>query len=299
MSNKILCFISCIYLLLSSIALMKYNALVTNTDAWIPFKVPLRLDCFLVINLFPETDFLHFSMQWTNAEILKASGYFSDALLAVSWSWRTAVKILVSLKHGEFLPKDSFSAMVRSLQPTEAQKGWPELVGCAPSGSIALGSCRDKCHSPCVSLYLFLPWWMLIHKCEGVCMPMQLTEQYAFTSCSAVLCCETEMTVCGWSMCLNSAVQIRNNKQLEVLWTNKTLPLKSLQQCCLTFIATQAVCVPLILKENHTAQSLPGCQCLTTPRQARVLLYAEWPNHGSGVCSFCASVPVCWSRDRV
>lgn len=189
--------------------------------------------------------------------------------------------------------------MVRSLQPTEAQKGWPELVGCAPSGITALGSCRDKCHSPCVSLYLLLPWWMLIHKCEGVCMPMQLTEQYAFTSCSAVLCCETETTVCGWSMCLNSAVQIRNNKQLEVLWTNKTLPLKSLQQCCLTFIATQAVCVPLILKENHAAQSLPGCRCLTTPRQARVLLYAEWPNHGSGICSFCASIPVCWSRDRV
>lgn len=106
-------------------------------------------------------------------------------------------------------------------------------------------------------------------------MPMQLTEQYAFTSCSAVLCCETEMTVCGWSMCLNSAVQIRNNKQLEVLWTNKTLPLKSLQQCCLTFIATQAVCVPLVLRENHTAQSLPCCRCLTTPRQARVLLYVQ------------------------
>lgn len=48
-------------------------------------------------------------------------------------------------------------------------------------------------------------------------MPMQLTEQYVFTSCSAMLCCETEMTVCRWSMCFNSSVQIQGNKQLEVL----------------------------------------------------------------------------------
>lgn len=74
-------------------------------------------------------------------------------------------------------------------------------------------------------------------------MPMQLTEQYVSTSCSATLCCETEMAVCGWSMCLNSSVQIRGNKQLEVLWTDKTLPLTNLQQCCLTFIATLVICV--------------------------------------------------------
>lgn len=74
-------------------------------------------------------------------------------------------------------------------------------------------------------------------------MPMQLTEQYVSTSCSAVLCCETEMTVCRWSMCFNSSVQIRGNKQLEVLWADKTLPLMSLRQCCLPFTATLAVCV--------------------------------------------------------
>lgn len=50
MSNKILCFISCIHLLLSSTALMKYNTLATNTHAWIRFKVPLWLGCSFAID---------------------------------------------------------------------------------------------------------------------------------------------------------------------------------------------------------------------------------------------------------
>lgn len=60
MSNKILCFISCICLLLSSIALMKYNALATDTDAWIPFKVPLWLGCFFAIDFFFRDRFSSF-----------------------------------------------------------------------------------------------------------------------------------------------------------------------------------------------------------------------------------------------
>ena len=145
-------------------------------------------------------------------------------------------------------------------------------MGCTPSGSEALGSRRAEWHNPCVSLYILLPQKMLIHKCEGICMPMQLTEQYVFTSCSATPCCETEMTVCGWSMCLNSSVQIGGNKQLEVLWTDKPLPLKSLQQCCLPFIASQAICVPLVWRKDRTAPSLPGCTRLTSPRQVLGLL---------------------------
>lgn len=66
-------------------------------------------------------------------------------------------------------------------------------------------------------------------------------------------------------MCLNSSVQIQSNKQLEVLWTNKTLPLKSLQQHCLTFIATQAVCVPLFLGGPHSIV-LPRLQMLNNSK---------------------------------
>lgn len=52
MSNKILCFISCVHLLLSSMALMKCNTLATHTNAWMPFRVPLWLGCFFAIDSF-------------------------------------------------------------------------------------------------------------------------------------------------------------------------------------------------------------------------------------------------------
>lgn len=149
-------------------------------------------------------------------QLLKAVGYFSVTL--VSWLWRTAWGILIFLRHPEFLVEDSFTAIVKSLQLTEAQRDdHNKPDGMTLHQVTTFGASRLMCHSPHFSLYIVLPWEMLIHKYEGVCLPMQLTEQYAFTSCSAMLCCETEMTVCGESMCLNSSVQIQSSKQLEVL----------------------------------------------------------------------------------
>lgn len=105
---------------------------------------------------------------------------------------------------------------------------------------------------------------MLIQKCEGIFMPMQLTEQYVFTSCSAMLCCETEMTVCWWSMCLNRSVQMQGDEQLEVLRTDNP-PSDEFTAAPSPFYSCSSYSC-LVLRT--TVQSLPGCARLTSPRPA-------------------------------
>lgn len=117
---------------------------------------------------------------------------------------------------------------------------------------------------------------MLIQKCEGIFMPMQLTEQYVFTSCSAMLCCETEMTVCWWSMCLNSSVQMQGDEQLEVLRTDKTLPLMSLQQRHLPFIATPVICVWFWGPQYSLSQAVHGCPTFPGAARSARLAVPRW-----------------------